>query len=131
MTICLFALSLSLRHRNLRTRKRMLKKGSNFSAGFQPILWSPVKMFLCSKIPCLVWRSADFLQVFFAKTVCWTSTNILVLCSTKISMLYARLDSKNSDRNVYVCKSMGKSSNGDELEVSLHMYIAEPIMCSC
>jgi hypothetical protein len=35
-------------------------------------------MFLCSKLPCLGWRSADFFQVFFTKNVCWTSANLHV-----------------------------------------------------
>jgi hypothetical protein len=40
---------------------------------------SPVKVFLCNKLPCLGWRSADILQGFVAKNVCWSSANILVL----------------------------------------------------
>jgi uncharacterized protein YjbI with pentapeptide repeats len=36
-------------------------------------------MILCSKLPCLGLRSADFLQGFFAKNVRWTSANILIL----------------------------------------------------
>jgi hypothetical protein len=44
------------------------------------VLLSPVKeMFLCSKLPCLGWRSADFLQGFFAKNIFWTNANLLVL----------------------------------------------------
>jgi hypothetical protein len=43
------------------------------------VLLSPVKIFYCSKLPCLGWRSALFTRVFFAKNVCWTSANILVL----------------------------------------------------
>jgi hypothetical protein len=60
-----------------RSRTRMLKKMFEFfSAGLHPILssevlLSPVKMFHCSKLPCLGRRSADFLQGFFR------SSNIL------------------------------------------------------
>jgi hypothetical protein len=36
-------------------------------------------MFLCSKLPCQGWRTADFLQGFFAKYVCWIKANKLVL----------------------------------------------------
>jgi hypothetical protein len=64
----------------------MLKKGPNF---FQLVsnlfcvlkrgFVEPCKMFLCSKLPCLGRRSADFLQVFFAKNVCWANANILIL----------------------------------------------------
>jgi hypothetical protein len=50
-------------------RRHMLKKGQIFSAGLQPILCckgrfllSPVKMFLCIELPCLRWKSADFLR---------------------------------------------------------------------
>jgi hypothetical protein len=36
-------------------------------------------MFQCSKLPCLGWRSADFLQGFFAQNVCKSSSNMRVL----------------------------------------------------
>jgi hypothetical protein len=36
-------------------------------------------MFLRSKLPCLGWRSADFFTRFFAKNVCCTSANMLVV----------------------------------------------------
>jgi hypothetical protein len=36
-------------------------------------------MFHCNKLPCLGWRSADFLQVFFAQNVCKSSSNMRVL----------------------------------------------------
>jgi hypothetical protein len=47
------------------------KKGDFFSwsppyfVKWREVLLSPVKMFQCSKLPCLGWRSADFLQGFF------------------------------------------------------------------
>jgi hypothetical protein len=53
---------------------------------WREVLLSPVKMFQCSKLPCLGWRSADFLQGFFAQDVCKSSSNIHVLHSIKISM---------------------------------------------
>jgi hypothetical protein len=68
-----------LSHRNLSTRRRMLKKGRILYCKYREVLLSPVKMILCSKLPCVGWRSADFLKGFFAKNVCLTSTNILVL----------------------------------------------------
>jgi hypothetical protein len=36
-----------------------------YSVKWREVLLSPVKMFHCSKLPCLGWRSADFLQGFF------------------------------------------------------------------
>jgi hypothetical protein len=50
-------------------------------------------MFLCSELPCLGWRSADFLQVFFCQNCFWTSANLLLLNSTKISMATTPIDS--------------------------------------
>jgi hypothetical protein len=35
-------------------------------------------MFQCSKLPCLGWTSADFLQGFFANNVCKSSSNMRV-----------------------------------------------------
>jgi hypothetical protein len=43
-------------------------------------------MFQCSKLPCLGWRSADFLQVFF-RPKCLQEQLKHVRSSTKISML--------------------------------------------
>jgi hypothetical protein len=67
-------------HRNLSTRRSMLKKGRIF---FQLVynLFCVVKrgfvepcenVFLSSKLPCLGWRSPDFLQGFFAKNASQT-----------------------------------------------------------
>jgi hypothetical protein len=46
---------------------------------------SPVKMFQCSKLPCLGWRSADFLQGFFCPK-CLQEQLKNAHSSTKISM---------------------------------------------
>jgi hypothetical protein len=46
---------------------------------------SPVKMFQCSKLPCLGWRSADFLQGFF-RPKCSQEQLKHARSSTKISM---------------------------------------------
>jgi hypothetical protein len=68
----------------------MLIKRASFSAGLQPILFckevllSPVKMFLGSKLPCLGWSSADFLQVFFLQK-CLLDQRKHTRSSTKIS----------------------------------------------
>jgi hypothetical protein len=70
-------------HRNLR---RMLQKGrffqlvSNQFCVVRRRFVESCKMFLCCKLPCLGWRSSDFLQgFFFTKNVCWTSANVLVI----------------------------------------------------
>jgi hypothetical protein len=56
-------------HRNLRSRRRMLKKTgeffrlvSNLFCVLKRVFVEPCKMFLCSKLSCLGWRSAGFLQ---------------------------------------------------------------------
>jgi hypothetical protein len=64
----------------------MLENMGNF---FQPVsalfceakrgFVEPCKMFHCSKLPCLGWRSADFYKVFFAQNVCKSSSNMCFL----------------------------------------------------
>jgi hypothetical protein len=62
---------LDLAHRNLSTRRRMLKKGQILCCTYvRRGFVEPCRMFLCSKLPCLGWRSADFFQGFiFTKNV--------------------------------------------------------------
>jgi hypothetical protein len=73
-------------HRNLDLEHACWKKRVNFFNWSPPyfvkwreVLLSPVKMFQCSKLPCLGWRSADFLQGFFAQNVCKSSSNMHIL----------------------------------------------------
>jgi hypothetical protein len=73
-------------HRNLDLEHACWKKGRIFFSWSPPyfvkwreVLLSPVKMFQCSKLPCQGWRSADFLQGFFAQNVYKSCSNMRVL----------------------------------------------------
>jgi hypothetical protein len=67
----------------------MLKKGQIFYSWSPPyfvkwreVLLSPVKMILCSKLPCLGWRSAYFLQGFIPLWINYLSSGVKTLVST-------------------------------------------------
>jgi hypothetical protein len=79
----------ALKHRNLCTRRKHVEKGQFFqlvSDLFCVVKRGVVKTFLCSKLPCLGWRSADFLQSFFCQK-CLLDQRKHTRSSTKISML--------------------------------------------